>query len=88
MEQEYLPISCMQHERLEFSVLRRIPLLLKYRVEGDNRVEKVMPLDVATRNGAEWLKFRREDGNVEEIRLDRILSVEEVSSSADDRAGK
>lgn len=78
MEQEYLPIACMQHERLEFSVLRRIPLMLKYRVESEHRVEKVMPLDVATRGGAEWLKFRREDGSVEEIRLDRILSFEEV----------
>lgn len=77
MEQDYQPIACMQHERLEFSVLRRIPLVLKYRLEG-HRVEKVMPLDVATRNGAEWLKFRREDGSVEEIRLDWILSVEEV----------
>ena len=78
MEQEYLPIACMQHERLELSVLRRIPLMLKYRVGDQRRVEKVMPLDVATRDGAEWLKFRREDGGVEEIRLDRILSFEEV----------
>ncbi|MDP2877993.1 MAG: transcriptional antiterminator, Rof [Sulfuricella sp.] len=77
MAQEYLPIACMQHERLEFSVLRRIPLILKYRLEYPGRVEKVMPLDVATRDGAEWLKFRREDGSVEEIRLDRILSFEE-----------
>lgn len=78
MEQGYLPIACMQHERLEFSVLRRIPLKLEYRLEGQHRVEKVMPLDVATRDGAEWLKFRREDGSAEEIRLDRILSFEEV----------
>lgn len=78
MEQGYLPIACIQHERLEFSVLRRIPLMLKYRVGDQHRVEKVMPLDVATRGGAEWLKFRREDGSVEEIRLDRILSFEEV----------
>jgi len=77
MEQDYQPIACMQHERLEFSVLRRIPLRLKYRQEGRDRVEKVMPLDVATRDGAEWLKFRREDGSVEEIRLDWILSFEE-----------
>jgi Rho-binding antiterminator len=78
MEQDYQPIACMQHERLEFSVLRRIPLLLEYRLDGRDRVEKVMPLDVATRNGAEWLKFRRKDGGVEEIRLDWILSFEEV----------
>ncbi len=68
----------MQHERLEFSVLRRISLILKYRLEGQDRVEKVMPLDVSTRDGAEWLKFRREDSRVKEIRLDRIFSFEEV----------
>lgn len=79
MEQDYQPIACMQHERLEFSVLRRIPLMLEYRLEDQGRVEKVMPLDVSTHDGAEWLKFRREDGSVEEIRLDWILSFEEVS---------
>jgi Rho-binding antiterminator len=78
MEQEYLPIACMQHERLEFSVLRRIPLMLKYRLDDQHRIEKVMPLDVATRDSAEWLKFRREDGSEEEIRLDWILSFAEV----------
>lgn len=78
MDQTYQPIACMQHERLEFSVLRRIPLRLKYQLEGRDRVEKIMPLDVATRDGAEWLKFRREDSSEEEIRLDWIVSVEEV----------
>lgn len=78
MDQEYLPIACMQHERLEFSVLRRIPLMMEFRLEGQNSVEKVMPLDVATRYGAEWLKFRREDNSEEEIRLDWIVSFEEV----------
>lgn len=79
MEQDYQPIACVQHERLEFSVLRRIPLMLECRLEGQGRVEKVMPLDVFTHAGAEWLKFRRKDGSVEEIRLDWILSFEEVS---------
>lgn len=73
-EAEYQPIACMQHERLEFSVLRRIPLMLEY---AGGR-ERVLPLDVATRDGAEWLKFRRPDGSVEEIRLDRIESFKEV----------
>ncbi len=78
MEQKYLPIACMQHERLEFSVLRRIPLILEYRLDDQCRIEKVMPLDVSTRDGAEWLKFRHTDNSEEEIRLDRILSFEEV----------
>jgi Rho-binding antiterminator len=78
MEQDYLPIACMQHERLEFSVLRRIPLVMECQLEGQWSVEQVMPLDVSTRDGAEWLKFRRGDGSEKEIRLDRILSFEEV----------
>jgi len=78
MDQEYLPIACMQHERLELSVLRRIPLILEYRMEGQVSIEKVMPLDVATRDGAEWLKFRRNDNSGEEIRLDWIVSFKEV----------
>jgi Rho-binding antiterminator len=74
MEQGYQPIACMQHERLEFSVLRRIMLELTYA----GKRERVLPLDVATRNGAEWLKFRRADGSEEEIRLDRIESFKEI----------
>jgi Rho-binding antiterminator len=76
MELDYQPIACMQHERLEFSVLRKIPLMLEY----SGKRERVLPLDVATRNGAEWLKFRREDGSEEEIRLDRIAFFKEVLS--------
>lgn len=74
MEHEFLPIACIQHERLELSVLRRIPLML----ESHDMVEKVMPLDVYTQDGAEWLKFRHEDNREEEIRLDRIISFKEV----------
>lgn len=74
MEQNYQPIACILHERLEFSVLRRIPLMLEY----SGQKLSVLPLDVATRNGAEWLKFRHEDGKEEEIRLDRITSFKEI----------
>lgn len=80
MEKEYQPIACILHERLEFSVLRKIPLSLEYHQADQDRVEQVFPLDVATRNGAEWLKFRRVDGSQEEIRLDRILSFKEMLS--------
>lgn len=76
---DYQPISCVSHERLEFSVLRRIPLMLEY--EGPNLLqERVLPQDVLTRNGAEWLVFQRDDGIRVEIRLDRIVSFSEISS--------
>ncbi|MBT9612620.1 MAG: transcriptional antiterminator, Rof, partial [Burkholderiales bacterium] len=52
---DYQPISCVQHERLEFAVLRRIPLHLKLQ---DGRELTGLALDVFTQDGAEWLKFR------------------------------
>lgn len=80
--EQYQPIPCAQHERLEFSVLRKIPLLLEYRQGSDKLRYKVMPLDVATRGGAEWLKFRLADGEeVIEIRLDEIISFAEAPRS-------
>lgn len=78
MTPDYQPIPCVQHERLEFSVLRKIPLRLEFVEQGERRHEKVLPLDVNTRNGAEWLKFRREDGSEMEIRLDAIVGFQEL----------
>ena len=72
MTSDYQPIACAQHERLEFSVLRRLRLQLEYVENGEHKHEKVLPLDVNTRNAGEWLKFRREDGSETEIRLDAI----------------
>ncbi len=70
----YQPISCVQHERLEFSVLRKIPLQLEYRRGEEILCQLVMPLDVATRGGAEWLKFKvAGTDEVAEIRLDSII---------------
>lgn len=75
---EYQPISCVQHERLEFSALRKIPLQIEYRQGLDKIHQIVMPLDVATRSGAEWLKFRViGTDEVNEIRLDSIISFVE-----------
>lgn len=71
---KYQPISCVQHERLEFSVLRKIPLQIEYCQGPDKIHQSVMPLDVATRSGAEWLKFRVcGTEEIIEIRLDNII---------------
>lgn len=77
---EYRPISCAQHESLEFSVLRKLPLLLEYRDGAEKFRVTVLPLDVATRNGAEWLKFKKPgDEEITEIRLDAIISFAEAA---------
>jgi Rho-binding antiterminator len=74
----YQPIACAAHERLEFAVLRRQRLNLAWRTEaGVEQRETVLPIDVATRAGAEWLTVKHGEGQTEVIRLDRILSATE-----------
>ena len=76
MAESYQPIPCAQHEQLEFSVLRRQRLYLEYREGEVVYREKVRPIDVYTRDGAEWFKFMGEDGIEQEIRLDTIKNFQ------------
>lgn len=64
----YRPIACVDHERLEFAALARQWLDLT--VNG--AALRLLPLDVYTRDGAEWLDARDEAGETRTIRLDRV----------------
>lgn len=73
----YRPISCVAHERLEFAVLRRQKLRLRLGEEAGMESEiTVLPTDVFTRDGAEWLTYRTEEGETGRVRLDAILGAE------------
>jgi Rho-binding antiterminator len=73
---DYVPIACVEHERLEFAVLRRQRLRLEYRDEAGQTLSViVLPTDVETRDGAEWLSYRTADGTTGVLRLDRIVSA-------------
>ena len=58
-------------------MLRRLPLFIEYYLENQLERERVLPLDVLTREGAEWLKFQRQDGTIRELRLDWLVSAVE-----------
>lgn len=74
----YVPIPCAEHERLELSVLRHLQLGLRYlSEEGQEQEATGMPLDVQTRQCGEWLMLRLNDGRVIELRLDRLLHLNE-----------
>lgn len=75
IDTNYQPISCMQHERLEFAVLRRIPLKLKL---ANGEALDGLAVDVYTKDGAEWLKFRDGAGTELVIRLDQIERFSEA----------
>jgi Rho-binding antiterminator len=74
----YTPIPCILHERLEFAVLRRLHLHMRWSDDMGTHTDQVRPLDVTTRAGAEWLTLRRSDGAVVEVRLDRIEAIAEM----------
>lgn len=71
---DYRPIDCADHERLEFAVLRRRTLHLRLK---DGRHIEGLPLDVFTQDSAEWLRFRAIGGAEETLRLDRIGQISE-----------
>jgi Rho-binding antiterminator len=65
---DYLPIPCIQHERLEFAALTKQWLEL----EVDGVAQRLLPLDVYTRDEAEWLQAHTEAGETVTLRLDRL----------------
>lgn len=67
-EAPYEPIPCAQHERLEFAALTK--QWLGVRVDGV--AQRLLPLDVETRDGAEWLTAQTVDGERVTLRLDRL----------------
>ena len=69
---DYQPIACADHERLEFAALKR--QWLDVNVKAGERVghQRLMPVDVYTRDGAEWLVAETESGERLTLRLDRL----------------
>ena len=65
---DYRPIACADHERLEFAALTR--QWLELRVDGAR--QRLLPLDVYIRDGAEWLDAQTESGDTVTLRLDTL----------------
>ncbi len=69
---DYRPIACSDHERLEFAALRRQWLDVKMTTGDRAGHQRVRPLDVYTRDGAEWLLAETESGEQLTLRLDQL----------------
>ena len=67
---DYRAIACADHERLEFAALTH--QWLDVSVEAGDRAshQRLLPLDVYTRDGAEWLLAETEAGERLTLRLD------------------
>jgi len=65
---DYRPIACSDHERLEFAALKK--QWLDVRVGGE--AQRLLPLDVYTRDGAEWLLAQTDSAEQLTLRLDSL----------------
>lgn len=73
----YQPISCVNHERLEFAVLKRQWLEVQVK-QGENAGKhRLLPLDVYAQDGVEWLEALTESGERLKLRLDLLGSFGE-----------
>jgi Rho-binding antiterminator len=67
---DYRPIACADHERLEFAALTRQWLDLNVTTGDRTGRQRLLPLDVYTRDAAEWLLAETEAGEQLTLRLD------------------
>jgi len=70
---DYQPIDCGIHSEYEVAILRGKPIRLRWRAPGqDEQEQTVIPIDLLTRKGEEFLVVRTREGERLDIRLDWI----------------
>lgn len=80
---DYQPIACDLHSRYELAVMHRMPLTLCWQgSDGLTHLEKVLPEDLETRNGEEFLVLRNGAGEQLRVRLDRISAAHSTQFDA------
>jgi transcriptional antiterminator Rof (Rho-off) len=81
MNDNYIPVACAQHEAYQYAVLKQTMLDLSWHDQGSvMRRCKAMPVDVVTRDNAEYLVVKHEDGSIQSVRLDRIVKAYNATS--------
>ena len=71
----YQPVSCELHSQYELIIMRGQQVQLNYLDESGATISaNVLPVDIQTRNGEEFLVIKKEDVEMT-IRLDHILKM-------------
>lgn len=79
---DYTPIDCGQYSEYELAILQRKRLRISWRdATGQACIEVFTPLDLVTRDHAEFLVVTRSDGQRRELRLDHISHSEPFQGS-------
>ena len=76
MSNDYKPVSCATHSEYELAIMHKQVLSITSRnKDGIRYSEEVVPLDIITREKAEYLVFRDQNGVKKEKRLDKIIEA-------------
>jgi Rho-binding antiterminator len=77
MNKDYTPIPCAIYNRYEVAILNGQSLRVVWRsARNIDRLEKLTPVDLRTRSGAEYMIARNHIGQSRVMRLDRIKNAE------------
>lgn len=80
---DYQPIACDLHSRYELAVMHRMRLTLCWRdSDGLAHLQTLLPEDLETRLGEEFLVLRNVAGEQFRVRLDRIMAVHSTEFEA------
>ncbi|HEX9813065.1 MAG TPA: hypothetical protein VGA88_13395 [Burkholderiales bacterium] len=74
-ETPYRPIACDVYSELELAILHRQRLHVVWHEENVSFTRTLLPLDLETEAGKEFLHYRFSTGEIGRIRLDRIDRV-------------
>lgn len=73
---DYQPITCGLYSQYELAVMHRTPLTLSWHgLDGLSHLETVLPQDLETCRGEEFLVLLNTAGERLRVRLDRILAA-------------
>ena len=73
---DYQPIDCGLHSRYELAIMHRMPLTLCWQGnDGLTHLETLLPEDLQTSKGEEFLVLMNGSGEQLKVRLDRIPAV-------------
>lgn len=74
--EKYTPINCDLHSEYELAIMHHTRLRVVWRdAAGQNHVCVLLPLDLKTEHGEEFLLGRDHTGTAITLRLDRILTA-------------
>ena len=72
---DYQPIACARYDVYESAITRRQRLQLVWHTDGVDHAQCVLPTDMETRDGEEFLIASDVHNNPLRIRLDKIRKV-------------